>query len=402
MSFVSVRARGIKPSATLTLTAKAKTLSEQGRPVISFAAGEPDFDSPEVVKDAARAAIAAGHTKYAPVGGYLALREAVIADLEELSGVRRSPDEVLVSCGAKHVLYNLIQATINPGDAVIYAAPYWVSYPSMIAMAGGRSVVIQTSSREGFRLDPKTLDNTLAESGAKLVIINSPQNPTGVVYSPVDIDAIVEACVRHKALLISDEIYARLNFSSVPHRSAMAIDDEERRKHVIVVNGVSKSLAMTGWRIGYAMGPKDIIDAAKRIQSHSTSGANSIAQYAAIAGLRAGQECVNHMLTAFKTRRDVLVEELSSIPKLELAVPQGAFYAFPEVSAYCNGYLGETRIESDFDLTDALLNQANIACVPGTPFGTPGYLRLSFALGLEDIREGLRRLKEALGTWREA
>ncbi|MDF1664037.1 MAG: aminotransferase class I/II-fold pyridoxal phosphate-dependent enzyme [Planctomycetota bacterium] len=237
MSFISERASQIKPSATLSLTAKAQVLKDQGRPVISFAAGEPDFDSPDVVKNAGRAAIDAGHTKYAPVAGYPELRNAVVADFENASGVKRSPDEVIVSCGAKHVLYNLIQATVNPGDKVVYASPYWVSYPSMVELAGGESVVIETQSKDHFRLDPKVLDKTLEETGAKVVIINSPQNPTGVVYSPDDIDAIVATCARRKVLLISDEIYGRLIYCETPHRSAMAMDSPEVREHVIVVNG---------------------------------------------------------------------------------------------------------------------------------------------------------------------
>lgn len=402
MSFISERARQIKPSATLTLTAKAGVLKSQGRPVISFAAGEPDFDSPDVVKDAGRAAIDAGHTKYAPVAGYPELREAVINDFEDASGVRRSPDEIIVSCGAKHVLYNLIQATINPGDKVIFAAPYWVSYPSMVELAGGESVIIETQSKDHFRLDPKVLDKTIEESGAKLVIINSPQNPTGVVYSPDDIDAIVATCARRKVLLISDEIYGRLIYCETPHRSAMAMDSPGVREHVIVVNGVSKTYSMTGWRIGYALGPKDIIDAAKKIQSHSTSGATSIAQYAALGGLNAGPSSVDYMVTAFRERLIVLMEGLQAIPHVHLAKPEGAFYAFPEVSHYCRGKLGDTVIQSDFDLADALLEKANIAVVPGTPFGSPGHLRLSFALGLEDIREGMRRMAEVLATWSEA
>jgi aspartate aminotransferase len=400
MSFLSHRASQIKPSATLSLTAKANVLKKEGRPVISFAAGEPDFDSPDVVKAAGRLAIAEGRTKYAPVSGYQELREEITIDLQKMTGIKRSAEEVLVSCGAKHVLYNLIQATVNPGDKVVFAAPYWVSYPAMVDLAGGHSEVIQTTAADKFRLAPEQLDETLKSSGAKVVIINSPQNPTGVVYSPEDIDALVDACIRNKALLISDEIYSSLIYGGQRHRSAAAIDGPLRRAHVVVVNGVSKTYSMTGWRIGYAVGPKDIMNAAKNIQSHSTSGASSISQFAALHGLRAGVDCVSHMLKAFKERRELIARLLDAIPHVHLVSPQGAFYAFPEVSYYCRGYLADTKIESDFDLAGALLEQADIAVVPGTPFGSPGHLRLSFALGLEDIREGLDRMTRILASWR--
>lgn len=398
---LSQRAQNVQASATLALTARARALRAQGRNVISFAAGEPDYNSPEPALTAAHQAIDAGYTKYAPVAGYPELRGLILDDIVNMGGMRRQDDEVIVSLGAKHVLYNLIQALIDPGDKVAFCSPYWVSYPSMVSLAGGQSVVLPTTADEDFVLPAERLAKALDEHKPKAFILNSPQNPTGAVYPPEVVDALVELCVERGVLVISDEIYGRLVYGDTAHRTAFAIDTPARREHVVVVAGVSKTYSMTGWRIGYAVGPRDLIQAAVRIQSHSTSGASSISQYAAIGAYKAGLDCVQDMFTAFRERRETMAARLAELPEVKFSVPQGAFYAFPDVSHYCRGQLAGQTISNDFDLAGALLDHYDIAVVPGTAFGAPGHLRLSFALGLDDISDGLARMKKAFEQWTE-
>jgi aspartate aminotransferase len=397
---ISRRAEEVEDSPTLALTARARALRQQGRPIISFTVGEPDFVSPAPVLDAARRAIDEGQTKYSPAAGYPELRRAIVKEHLELTGTSRKLEEVLVSNGAKQVLYNLLQALVDPGDSVLFCAPYWVSYPWMVQLAGGRSEIIQTRASEGFRIDPKELKGRLAASGARVVILNSPSNPTGAVYSPSELNTLVDICLDAGCVVISDEIYALLVYGDNVFQSAAAPDTAAHRERVIVVNGVSKSYAMTGWRIGYAIGPKAVIDAASRIQSHSTSSPASVSQFAAVGALEAGFSCAEPMLKAFRERRQAMIEELAAIPHITLHPPGGAFYAFPEMSYYCTGLLGNRKIESDWDLAEALLEEADVAVVPGSAFGTPGSMRLSFALGIDDLREGMKRVRAALGRWR--
>jgi aspartate aminotransferase len=396
VSLISERLAALAPSATMALTARAGELRRAGRPVISFSAGEPDFASPGPVVAAAHAAIDAGCTRYAPTRGLMELREAVVAELESDTGTRRDPAQVVVSNGAKQVLFNLLQALVNPGESVAYAAPYWVSYPAMVQLAQGRSVVIPTHASEGFRLDPERLEHTLDAERPKVLVLNTPQNPTGAVYDPADVDAIVEACMRRGVVVIADEIYARLIFGDARHRSVLASDDEARRRLVVLVSGVSKSHAMTGWRIGYAVGPRPIIDAVVRLQGHQTSGACTISQHAAVAALRRGGDAIGTMRAAFEQRCDEVCRIFDAVPDLTLSRPSGTFYAFPNVAPYCVGRYGDRLVASDVELAELLLERAEIAAVPGSPFGAPGHLRFSFALSLDEIREGLGRFSKML------
>lgn len=402
MTRVSRLAASIEASATLALTGKANALKAAGRPVISFAAGEPDFISPEPVLDAARRAIAEGRTKYSPAPGLPELRDAVVEDVKRRYGVERERDEVIISNGAKHSLYNLLLALVDPGEGVVFAAPYWVSYPWLVRLVGGRPIVLETRSEDNFRLDPELVIKTLDLEKPRVLLLNSPQNPTGAVYAAEDIDAIVAACVERGVTVISDEIYEELVFGEAKHRSALAVDSPAHREHVIYVSGVSKSLAMTGWRIGYAVGPKAVIAAATRVQSHSTSGPCTISQLAALGGLREGASAIASMRESFAERSREIARLLGAIDGVRLAPPLGAFYAFPNIDHFCRGKLGGTPVSSDMELAAALLDQAEIAAVPGTAFGSPGHLRLSFALGLDELREGIGRMAKAFEDWEPA
>ncbi|MBV8879532.1 MAG: pyridoxal phosphate-dependent aminotransferase [Planctomycetaceae bacterium] len=388
---LSKRASEAEESVTLAITAKANQMKEQGIDVISFSAGEPDFDTPDHIKKAASDALAKGQTKYTPASGLPALRKAIAAKFQKDNGLAYDPGQIVVSCGAKHSLYNVMQAILEEGDEAIIPAPYWVSYPAMVKCTGATPVIVQTQEKNGLKMTADELRKVITER-TKCLILCSPSNPTGMVYSEAELKAVAEVCVEKDILVISDEIYEKLVFG-VPFASIATVAPKLRDK-CVVVNGASKAYAMTGWRIVYAAGPKEIMTAVGRMQSQSTSNATSIAQYATIAALEGDQGCVEKMRVEYAKRRDYIVGRLRKIPGVACGEPQGAFYVFPNVSAlYGKKYQGKAITGSNM-MAETLLEKAHIATVPGSGFGADGYIRLSYATSMEKIEKGLDRLEK--------
>jgi len=384
----------IKPSPTLAITARAQALRAEGRDIIGFGAGEPDFDTPDHIKRAAIQALEEGFTKYTPVGGIDELKDAVAAKLNEENHLQYNRSQIFVSCGAKHTLFNLAQVLFEEGDEVLIPAPYWVSYPDIVVLSGATPVIIQTKESEGFKLRGKELKKTLTGK-TKALIINSPSNPTGVIYTREELKELADIIADSGALVISDDIYEKIRYDGISFTN-MAMLNNEMKNRTIVVNGVSKSYAMTGWRIGYAAGPEEIISAATGYQSQNTSNPTSIAQKAAVQALRGNQESVSIMVGEFMKRRDVMVDFLNDIQGVTCIKPQGAFYVFPNVSRlYGNTFRG-TNIRSSSDLSEYLLDAANVAVVPGMPFGSDDHIRLSYATSMMNIEKGLERIKKAI------
>ena len=392
--WLSKRAQSIKPSPTLAIEAKAKALRAGGVDVVSFGAGEPDFDTPDNIKESACKAIAEGFTKYCPVSGTPDLKQAITDKLRKDSGLDYSHDEIIVSCGAKHSLYNLFQAVFDKGDEVIVPAPYWVSYPDMAMLAGAKVKVVKTKEKDGFKLTVEGLERAAGRK-TKAVVINSPSNPTGSAYTFEELRAIAGVCVKKNILIISDEIYEKLVYDGFRFAS-IAQASPEAKNITVIVNGVSKSHSMTGWRIGYAAGPKEIIRAMTNIQSQSTSNPTSIALKAAAEALKGPQDSLEKMRKEFENRRNYIVERLNGIKGVSCFKPQGAFYVFPNVKKLLGRTYGGVPVRSSAELAGFLLDKARIAVVPGEPFGAPGYLRLSYATSHENISKGLDRLEEAL------
>jgi aspartate aminotransferase len=390
-SVLSRRASEVEESVTLAMTAKANAMRDQGIDVISFSAGEPDFDTPDHIKKAATDALAKGQTKYTPATGLLALKKAVAAKFQRDNGLTYDPSQVVVSCGAKHSLYNVMQAILEEGDEAIIPAPYWVSYPAMVKCAGATPVIVNTEEKDGLKMRPDQLREKISER-TKCLILCSPSNPTGMVYSAAELKALADVCVEKDLLVISDEIYEKLVFG-VPFAS-IATARPEMKERTVVVNGASKAYAMTGWRIGYAAGPKEIMTAAGRMQSQSTSNATSIAQYATIAALEGDQACVEKMRVEYAKRRDYIVGRLRKIPGVACGEPQGAFYVFPRVSALYGKKFQGKAITGSLAMSETLLEKALIATVPGSGFGADDYIRLSYATSMEKISGGLDRLEK--------
>lgn len=391
---ISKRVQSIKPSPTLAIDAKAKALKEQGIDIINFGVGEPDFDTPQSIKNAAINAINSGFTKYCPVPGTLEIKNAIIEKLKRDNDLVYTPEQIIVSSGAKHSLYNLFQSIIDDGDEVIVPAPYWVSYPDMIALAGGKPVIIQTTDKTNFKATPETIEKVLTKK-TKAIVINSPSNPTGATYSQEELKTIADVCVKHKIFIISDDIYEKLVYDKFKFISIAQVSPQAKEL-TIVINGVSKAYAMTGWRIGYTAGPKDIISAMSKIQSQSTSNACSISIKAAVEALNGSQECVENMRKEFEKRRDYIVTRLNSIHGITCRKPEGAFYVFPNVKELLGKTFDSKTINTDLEFADYLLNYAKIAVVPGTAFGAEGYIRLSYATSIENIKSGMDRLEIAL------
>ena len=391
---LSQKAMSIKPSATLAITAKANQMRAEGIDVISFGAGEPDFDTPEHIKKAAISAIEAGFTKYTPVGGIEELKEAIVAKLKRENKVEYDISEVLVSSGGKHSYYNVAQAMFDPGDEVIIPTPYWVSYPPIIKLAGATPVIIETSEEDGFKLSPDELKKVITKS-TRALILNSPSNPSGTAYTKEELEEIANIALENNIYILSDEIYEKIIYDGFQQVSIASLSKEIKDK-TIILNGVSKTYAMTGWRIGYTAGPKELISAMNRIQSQSTSNPSSISQKAALAALSSPQDDVYKMVEAFKERRDYIVKKLNSIPGIKCFNPIGAFYVFPNISNYFSKKFNGKTIENSYDFTNYLLEKAKVAVVPGIEFGKEGYIRLSYATSLEKIKEGLNRLEEAV------
>jgi aspartate aminotransferase len=387
----------IKPSITLAVTAKAAKLKADGIDVISFGAGEPDFDTPDHIKDAARASLDKGVGKYTEVGGILPLRKAIAAELSAVHQMTIDPDQVLVSTGAKHSLYNLFMALLDPGDEVLIPAPYWVSYPDMVMLAGGRPVILETKAEDDFAVTAQQVREACSPR-TRAIVLNNPSNPTGAVYTRAQIEALAKVVVEKDLLVISDDIYRQLVYGDAEYVSIAAVGPEVARRCVLI-DGVSKTYAMTGWRIGYTAGPLPLIKAMSKIQGQSTSNPTHIAQVATLAALTGPQDCVATMRKAFDERRKRMVELLRAIPGVQCREPKGAFYAFPDVSAYVGKKSPEGSIlDDDVQLCDWLVEVGKVAVVPGSGFGAPGFVRLSYACSMKNIEEGVGRMAKALAT----
>jgi aspartate aminotransferase len=394
MSVLSNRAKSLKPSPTLAINAKAKSMQAQGIHVISFGAGEPDFDTPQNIKQAAVKAIEEGFTKYTPVGGIDELKDAVIHKFKRDNGLAFKRSEIIVSCGGKHSFYNLAQAILDQGDEVIIPAPYWVSYPPMVALANASPVIAETSEKNEFKITPEELKKAIT-SKTKALIINSPSNPTGSAYYKRELEKIAEIAISHNCFVISDEIYEKVVYDGFEFTSIASLG-EEMRKRTIIVHGVAKTYAMTGWRIGYTAGPEEIVSAMNNIQSQSTSNPTSIAQKASVEALIGPQDEVKRMVSAFAERRNYIVDRLNRIPGVSCYKPVGAFYVFPNFSSYYGKSYQGKKIANSTELADYFLDVAKVAVVPGVEFGADPFERLSYATSMEDIKEGLNRIEEAL------
>jgi aspartate aminotransferase len=394
MSKLAQRTQGIKPSVTLAIAAKAGKLRAAGVDVANFSAGEPDFDTPEHIKAAAIEALRKGMTKYTDVKGIEPLREAIARKYRREIGIHYRNDDVLVSCGAKHSLYNMLQAVVDPGDEVVIPAPYWVSYSDMALLAGGVGKIIATDESSGFRISAEQLAAALT-SRTRVFVLNSPCNPTGATYGREELLALGRVLEKHGCLIISDDIYESIIYDGARFYSLAELCPALRERAVIV-NGVSKSYAMTGWRIGYAVGPADIIAAAAKIQSQSTSNPTSIAQAAALEALCGPQDEVAAMARAFEERRNVIVRELSAIPGIRCLKPQGAFYVFPNVSGLFGKSFGGKTLRAPCDVADFFLDEAKAAVVPGEDFGSREHVRFSYATSLEQIQNGCARIRDAI------
>lgn len=388
------RINSIKPSPTLAITMKANALRAQGRDIIGFGAGEPDFDTPDPVKKAAIRAIDEGFTKYTPVGGIDELKDAIIGKLQRDNQLTYTRAQIVVSCGAKHTLYNLAQVLFEKGDEVIIPSPYWVSYPDIVLLTGAKPVVLQTSVSEGFKIQPAQLD---AAIGAKTraVIINSPSNPSGVAYTAAELQELADVMARKGVLVISDDIYEKILYDGMPFVNVPVVCPAMKGL-TVVVNGLSKSHAMTGWRIGYAAGPEEIIAAMTKLQSQNTSNPNSIAQKASVEALNGDQGVVTAMVMEFEKRRNVIVEKLNAIPEITCMIPQGAFYVFPSIAGLRGRKYGGRSLLTSADLAGYLLDEANVAVIPGGEFGHDDHIRLSYATSMAKIEEGLHRIREAI------
>ncbi len=384
---ISTLVSKIPASPTLSITAKVKELRAQGKDVIGFGAGEPDFDTPDNIKQAAIEAINKGVTKYTPVGGSPALKEAVCASIEADYGLQTTPDNVIVSCGAKHSLYNLFLTLFEQGDEVICAAPYWVSYPPMIEIAGATPVIVDTRS-EGMKLTAAMVKEAIT-ARTRGIIINSPSNPTGMLVERKELEEIARLCVEHDIIIISDDIYNKIIFDDKEFFSVATISPEVARR-TFIINGSSKTYSMTGWRIGYCVGDATVIKAMTRLQSQSTSNPTSFAQEGAVVSLRSDQGIVEERRKIFEKRRDLIVSKIREIPGLDIIPPDGSFYSFPSIKGYLD------RFGSAEGLADYLLEKVLVAVVPGEGFGADDHMRLSFATSEKNIIEGLERIKHAL------
>lgn len=391
---LSNRASKIKPSPTLAIDAKAKAMKAAGVDIVSFGVGEPDFDTPDNIKEAAIKAIRDGFTKYTPVGGIDPLKDAIIEKFRKDNNLNYTRDEIIVSCGAKHSLYNIAQALFGPGDEILILSPYWVSYPDQVVLNDAIPVFVKTYETDSFMVKTKAIESHITKK-TKALILNSPSNPTGLTYDKKTLERIAEIVLKHNLYVISDEIYEKLLYDGVLHFSIASFGSDIKNK-TIVVNGLSKAYAMTGWRIGYSAGPKEIIKAMTNIQSQSTSNPTSIAQKASVEALTGPQDFINTMLAEFDMRRKFLISELNSIPGMSCLTPTGAFYAFPNTSRIYGKSIDNRKISSSSDLALYLLEKAKVALVHGEAFGDDNYIRLSYATSINEIKKGVERIREAV------
>lgn len=381
MNKLATRISQVNPSITLTITAKAKAMKAEGLDVCSFSAGEPDFDTPDHIKLAAKQALDQGKTKYGAAAGEMPLRQAIANKLKKDNNVEYKAENVIVTNGGKHSLYNLMMALIEADDEVIIPAPYWLSYPEMVTLAGGKSVIITTTSENEYKITPEQLKQAITPK-TKLFVLNSPSNPTGSVYTPDEIKALAKVIVDHDILVVSDEIYEKILYDGATHLSIGAVN-EEIFKRTLISNGFAKAYSMTGWRVGYIAGDVNIIKAMTTVQGHSTSNVCTFAQYGAIAALESSQDCVAEMLVSFTERRKVMYSAATSIPNISTFLPQGAFYLFIDIS--------KTGLKS-LEFCDKLLTQEKVATIPGIAFGDDNCIRLSYATDMESIEKGMTRL----------
>lgn len=394
---ISNRLNSLSQSETLAMSQKSSELKEKGIDVINLSVGEPDFDTPLAIKTAAKNAIDNNFSKYTPVPGLLSLRNAIVKKLAQENNLSYTPEQISCSNGAKQAICNVILTLINPGDEVIIPAPYWVSYPQMVKLAEGVPHIIETGIDQDFKITAQQLDRAITEK-TKLVILCSPSNPTGAVYSKKELGELAQVLAKHPHVyVIADEIYEHITYTE-NHESIAQFDEIHER--VVIINGVSKAYAMTGWRLGFAAGPKWIISACNKLQGQYTSGASSISQKAAEAAYLGGLEEVHKMKTAFQRRRDLIVELAKKIPGFEVNTPEGAFYLFPKCDYYFGKKAGNKKINNASDLAMYLLEEGNVACVAGSAFGAPNYIRMSYATSEENIIEALSRLKQALSKLR--
>ncbi|HET8551045.1 MAG TPA: pyridoxal phosphate-dependent aminotransferase [Gammaproteobacteria bacterium] len=385
---LSDRVQQIQPSPTLAVTARAAALRAAGQDVIGLGAGEPDFDTPAHIKQAAIAALEKGATKYTPVEGIAPLKDAIRNKFKRDNGLDYAADQILVSAGAKQTLFNLAQALLNPGDEAIIPAPYWVSYPAIVSLAGAKPVIVSAGIEDRFKITPDKLAATITDR-TRLIILNTPSNPTGIAYTRAELAALGEVLKAYPDIVIAtDDIYEQIVWTEEPFTN-LVMACPELYDRTVVVNGVSKTYAMTGWRIGYCGGPKPLVQAMKKVQSQSTSGANSIAQAAAVAAIDGDQSCIEPMVRAFKERHDYVVEALNALPGIRCLTGDGTFYAFAD----CREAIAQLDgIDDDVQLSEALIERCGVALVPGSAFGAPGYARITFATSMEQLRSAMQRL----------
>ncbi len=376
------RLKKINPSSTLAITTKAKKLMSEGRDIINFAAGEPDFDTPDFIKNAAIEAIKSGFTKYTSTTGTLELKNLICEKFKKDNSLIYSPNQIVVSCGAKHSIFNTLLTLVNKGDEVIIPSPYWVSYPEMVSICEGKSCIVETSPKNNFKIKPADLEKHISAK-TKAFILNSPSNPTGCVYNLDELKEIAKICVKKKIFIISDEIYEKIIYDNLKYISIASLG-RDIYELTITVNGLSKSFSMTGWRIGYLGGPQDVVDAISKLQDHSTSNPTSISQKAAEAALGAPDDFTKNICQEFQKRRDYIVLRLQEIKKLNFVLPQGAFYVFCGIS--------KTGMDSQ-TFADRILEEASVALIPGQGFGRDDYIRISFATSMEQIKKGMDRIE---------
>ena len=394
MLSISKRAMSLAPSETLAMAAKARELKASGVDVISFATGEPDFDTPAFIKAAARKALDDGITKYTPSAGIPELREAIKAKLKKDNGLDYAKEEICVTCGAKQAIYNALQVLLDEGDEAIVVAPYWVSYPEQVRLAGGTPVVIRTSAENSFKLTPRELEEAITPK-TRAIILNTPSNPTGSAYGREELAKLGDILAKHGVAIISDEIYEKLVYGGFRHVSVAAACPAAKDV-TITINGVSKAYAMTGWRMGYAAGPRDVISKMTTLLGQQITGIPGFVQRACVEAMTGPQEEIENMRKEFAARRDMMLERMLSIQDIACHVPEGAFYLLPNVEAYLGRDHGGRKIAGANELASYLLEEAHIATVSGDPFGIPGHIRFSYAASRQNIEEGTRRLKDAL------
>lgn len=378
---LAARVGKVPPSLTLAISAKAKAMKAEGIDVCSFSTGEPDFDTPEHIKAAAQKALDTGKTKYGPAAGEPKLREAIAQKLSRENGLNYKAENIIVTNGGKHSLFNLMLALIEAGDEVIIPAPYWLSYPEMVKLAGGKPVILTTDVQTGYKITPEQLRQAITDR-TKLLVLNSPSNPTGMVYKPAEVKALAEVIVEKDILVVSDEIYEKIIYDDAQHLSIGAVSSDVF-KNTIISNGFAKAFSMTGWRIGYLAAPVELIKATVKIQGHSTSNVCTFAQYGAIAALESSQDCVEEMRQAFAKRREVIYDLLQAIPGITCSKPEGAFYMFVNISKISN---------SSLEFCNTLLEEQKVAVIPGVAFGADDHIRISYATDLTTIEKGMARL----------